>query len=371
MKPASFLSEQWMTQYEHQARINLTDSSADSLSFEQLANFEPDLLKNLVLDYGTIEGDLRLREKILSFYKDRNPRTLAISHGCSEGSRLVMEVLLEAGDHVITYVPGYQQFWEIPEKMGCQVTLIELNEKDWSLDIEKLEKSINKKTKLLILNNPANPTGASLSNSQMLKIVEICKKHHVWILCDEVYLYPDEDHPSFNDLYDQAIVTSSLSKTLGLPGLRIGWIKGPESVVSDITLARDYSLISTGPLIDTLGYIALKHRDEIRKPIEKVIGHNRQTVDEWIGLQKDFEWVKPENGSLGFMKIVPITDSADFCRRLLDQTGIFFVPGSCFGKEGYVRIGLGFIHENIQGSLDEVRDFLQEYLKQNPSTLQK
>lgn len=363
MKPASFQSEQWMTEYEHQARVNLTDSSADALSFEELMAFEPELFRNLTLDYGTIEGDPRLKTEILSFYKNRNPKTLALAHGCSEAIRLAMEVLLESGDHVITFSPGYQQFWEIPQKMGCEVSLLPLNEEDWSLPLFRIENALRHNTRLIILNNPNNPTGKPFSKEDLAALIELAAKYDLYILCDEVYLYPDEDYPSLSDLYEKAVCASSLSKTLGLPGLRSGWVKGPEEVIHDINLARDYSLISTGPLSDMAALCALRHRDEIRAPIAEVIEENRQTVEAWLKDHPDFDWVNPQGGSLGLLKMKGVADSAHFCRMLLRETGIFFVPGSCFKQEGSVRIGLGFHHENLARSLDETADFLHEYLK--------
>ncbi len=366
MKPASFQSEQWMTEYEHQARVNLTDSSADSLSFSQLAALEKDLLEDLVLDYGVIEGDPRLREEILSLYQNRDPATLALSQGCSQANRLVMEVLLEAGDHVITFIPGYQQFWEIPKRMGCDVSLIALDEqKNWSFLLDELEKTIRPQTRLLILNNPSNPSGSYLNREDLERLADLCRKHDLYVLCDEVYLYPDDAHPSFSDLYEKALATSSLSKILGLPGLRTGWIKGDPKVIEAVAAARDYSLISTGPLLDAMALIALRHREAIRKPIEQTIETNRRIIDEWLSDHPDFSWVSPQAGPLGLLRVHADISSEDFAKKLLEETGIFFVPGSCFEAEGHFRLSLGFRHENLKQTLDEIQSFLDRYKEQN------
>lgn len=360
MRPASFRSEQWMTKYEHQAKTNLTDSSAESMTFEQLAKMEPDLLKDLVLDYGTIEGDLRLRKEILSFYKDRNPATLALMHGCSEANMMILQMLLSENDHVITFTPGYQQFSEIPRQMGCDVTLVSLNESDWTYDLDAFEKAIRPETRLVILNNPSNPTGAWLSGEQMERFISICRKHDLWVLNDEVYLYPDPSHPSMADQYEKAIVTSSISKVLGLPGLRLGWIKGPESVIRDVVLARDYSLISTGPVADRLALIALRHREAIRQPIQEIIDENIRKINGWLKKHPDFSWVSPANGHLGFLKYGGKLPSEELAAGLIEKSGILFVPGSCFDKDGYLRIGLGFRHPDLEERLDDLEAYLQK-----------
>ncbi len=162
-----------------------------------------------------------------------------------------MNTLLEKGDEVISVVPGYQQFVDVPKSLGCKVHLVELDEMDWQVSVEKFRGVLNSSTKMIILNNPSNPTGTEYSNEFLNALIELCKPYNTYILCDEVYRGLNEE-VSISDLYENGISTSSLSKMFSLAGLRLGWIKANEYVIHQINIRRDYSMISTGPLVDKL-----------------------------------------------------------------------------------------------------------------------
>lgn len=200
-----FEAEQWMTDYEQQAVHNLTDSSISALTFEELMVLEPALLKDLRLDYGEITGDHRLKREILSFYRDQNEETLTFANGCLHANKVAMEVLLNEGDHVITIVPGYQQYTNVPLSMGCTVTEIPLEMDTWTVDLNQVRQAIQENTKLIILNNPGNPTGYHLDTAQLQELTEMAREHDLWILSDEVYMLPDEEHPSIADVYEKGL----------------------------------------------------------------------------------------------------------------------------------------------------------------------
>lgn len=362
MKIETFLTEKWMNDYERQALYNLTDTSSDSLSVEDLLAFDPDCLKNLSLDYGWIQGDPRLRAQILKLYANQDDDTLAVCCGALQANEMVMAMLLKPGDEVVTFSPGYQQYSSFPAWLGCSVREIALNEKDWQIDFEALEEALGPQTRLLVFASPSNPTGTHLTQKDMERIAALCRQHGVWILCDEVYRNPLDGTPSLCDLYEKGIVSGSLSKLYGLAGLRVGWIKGPAEVIEAIQTFRDYTIISAGPLSERLAAVALEHQEEILKASYAVIEKNRRCIEDWLSTTPRFSCVFFDQAPVAFLKLPEGTDSETFARALLEQTGIFLVPGSCFFMEGYARLGLGKTHDDLKGVLKKLDDFAAGWL---------
>jgi aspartate/methionine/tyrosine aminotransferase len=349
MDTADFLCEQWMTRYERKAVFNMTDTSTEAVPLAQLLSYEPHILDDLMLDYGWIEGDPLLRKQILSLYQNQKEETLAICNGALEGNLFAMQAVLEPEDHVITFTPGYQQFFEVPKMLGCTVSEIEYIQPDWHIDTDALEKAVTDKTKLLVFANPANPSGTYLDKEGWKPVIEFAKKHDLWIICDEVYALPDADHPSVSDLYEKAIATCSLSKQYGLAGLRLGWIKGNPEMILRIVKARDYSIISAGPVNERLAAAAMLHLEEIGKERSQTLEKNKEKAKKWLAQSKYFSAVLPEAGTVCLLqyKDIPV-ECEEFALLLLKEKGIFFVPGSCFGLENCFRLGLGKKHENLE-----------------------
>lgn len=147
-----------------------------------------------------------------------------------------------------------------------------------------------------------------------------------------------------------------------LAGLRLGWIKANEYVIHQINIRRDYSMISTGPLVDKLGWIALKHKDELILRAKNIISTNKNIVREWLKENPRFECVLPSGGTVCFFKYYFDLKSETFSKLLLAEKGIFFVPSSCFDKEYYFRLGLAQDSKPFKSGLDELSNFVDEHL---------
>lgn len=355
MRLPAFKVEQWMTDYEGQAIYNLTDTCVKALSFKEL-KFDQ---KELVLDYGAITGDQKTKELILSMYQKGTVNQITTAHGCLEANELVLLTLLEQGDHVITFTPGYQQFVDVPLSIGCQVTTIECFEKDgWLPNLNEVKESIQDNTKMIILNNPNNPTGALLNKEMLHQLIHMCKEKKILIFCDEVYR-SDVSLPSISDLYEYGIATSSLSKSFGLAGLRYGWIKSNKEIIDCINNRRDYSMISTGPLSDALAQCALNQKEKWLQRGKQFIQKNKEIVSSWVEKDSRFHVVLPETGTVCFLGYTMDIDSQSLALELLKE-GIFFVPGSCFNAEGYLRLGLGQDSSMISTGLEKLSQWADQ-----------
>ncbi|WP_296056811.1 aminotransferase class I/II-fold pyridoxal phosphate-dependent enzyme [uncultured Holdemanella sp.] len=361
MRLPDFKVEQWMNDYENDAIYNMTDTCVKALTLQELLDLEDFDFNELTLDYGQITGDVELKKEILSLYERGTIDNITTAQGCLQANELVMNTLLEKGDEVICVVPGYQQFVDIPKSIGCKVNLIELDERDWQVGVEKFRKILNSSTKMIILNNPSNPTGTEYSKDFMNLLIEACQSYGTYILCDEVYRGLNQE-VSISDIYENGISTSSLSKVFSLAGLRLGWIKANEYVIHQINVRRDYSMISTGPLVDKLGRIALKHKDELVLRAKSIISSNKNIVREWLKENPRFDCVLPNGGTVCFLKYYFDLKSETFAKLLLAEKGVFFVPGSCFDKEYYFRLGLAQDSKQFKAGLDELSNFVDEHL---------
>ena len=167
-------------------------------------------------------------------------------------------------------MPTYQQLYSIPEAIGAEVAIMHLKqENDYLPDLEELKALVTPETKMICINNPNNPTGALMSETQLQQIVDIARSVDAYILCDEVYRHltqTDDWCPSIADLYEKGISVSSMSKVFSLAGLRMGWIATRDETARKAFLShRDYNLISCGMFDDAVASIALAHSDRMLK----------------------------------------------------------------------------------------------------------
>lgn len=180
MKLQRFEVESYMTLHENNCRYNLADTVAKSLTLKELLAYDKkdslEDLMNLSLDYGAIEGSHELKKGILSLYQSGDDEEIAICHGGVNANELVLMTLLSTNDHILSFLPTYQQLYSFPESLGVEVDFIHLKEEnEWKIDFEELEKNIRENTRMICLNLPNNPTGTTLDHEEMHQLIQICK----------------------------------------------------------------------------------------------------------------------------------------------------------------------------------------------------
>lgn len=234
---------------------------------------------------------------------------------------------------------------------------------------------------MIIINNPHNPTGAVLSKSFLQQVVDVASENNIIIHSDEVYrpifhgVTPmDAEFPPsiISTGYDRVIATGSMSKAYSLAGIRVGWVASRSpSIIEEIAEARHYTLISVSALDEQVAAFAL-NPSTIHSLLARNIALAKTNVEilEKFVLKNDdaCDWVKPVAGTTAFVRFhrdgKPV-DSVDFCEKLLEKTGVMFVPGSeCFGDEfkGYVRIGYVNHTEGVKEGLDKATLFVRRNL---------
>lgn len=371
MKIAEFEVETWMTEHENDCQYNLTETCVSSLSLNDLQQYvDEDIashIMSMTMDYGPIVGSPRLKKAILSLYETGNENNITITHGAINANELVMISLLEPGDHIISLFPSYQQMYDFPRSLGCEVSLIHLDEeKNWLPSLDNFKECIKENTKMICLNSPNNPTGTTLPFSLMKELITLAKQYDCYILCDEIYrgvnTVTNSLSPSFSDYYDKAIITQSLSKVFSFAGLRLGWIKGSQDIIHTINLRRDYHIISSGPMDDYLACLVLENKEHILKRSLQIVKESKNFLKEWLIQEPHISCVIPDEGTVCFLKYDVNMSSREFCEKLQKETGIFFVPGSTFGIENHLRFGLTHL-DAIQEALPIFSNWLRQFDK--------
>ena len=281
-----------------------------------------------------------------------------------EGIFLSMQALLEPGDHVVVTFPGYQSLHQIAQSIGCQVSKWEPDEAaGWRFDLSELEALLRPETKLVVVNFPHNPTGFVPSKPDFESLVDLVRERGVYLFSDEMYRYLDvvegTSLPSACELYERAISLFGMSKSFGLPGLRIGWVGSQDQdVIQRILTLKDYTTICSSAPSEVLAIIALQNRESIISRQKLRVKDNLQTLDIFMDRYAEiFSWNKPIGGSICFPRMLRVQSTLNFCDRLVAATGIMLVPSAMFQYgDKHVRIGIG--RDNFQ----EVLAMFGEYL---------
>ncbi|MBM7642414.1 aminotransferase [Streptococcus loxodontisalivarius] len=349
MKLPRFGVEEWLNTYEKSATHDIAGVSISALTlaelFELTGDSQVDFLEQVSqtkLDYGWIEGSPQFKEEVSKWYSNTKPQQILATNGATGANLLALYALIEPGDHVISLYPTYQQLYDIPKSLGAEVDFWEVKEElNWLPDLEGLRKLIRPNTKMICINNANNPFGALMDRAFLEELVTIADQVGAYILSDEVYPSFQEglDVPAIVDIYSKGISINSLSKSLSLPGIRVGWVAANLDVIDLLRDYRDYTLICTGVFDDLLATYALQHKELILERNRQIVETNFSILEKWLAQEPKASAILPEKVSTSFVKLDVEQPIEEFCIRLLNEEGVLLVPGSRFGIEGHVRLG--------------------------------
>jgi len=372
-----FALERWMTTWETRVRYDLAESGIQPLAVEELLALEPDpeaALRGMLatrLGYSEARGTAELRELIAGLYREASPDDVLVTTGAIEANFLLCNVLLRPGDHVVAVYPAYQQLYSVPEAVGAEVSLWQLRrENGFRFDLDELRRLVTPRTRLIVVNTPHNPTGATLSQAELEQIYAIAEQAGAWLLSDEAYRWlelPGREPLAgpARDLGPRAISVGTLSKPFGLPGLRIGWLVAPVEIATACWGLRDYITLSPGKLSDFLATVALRHRDRLIARAHAIAARNLATLERWIEEREGLtDWVPPRGGLLGLLRYHLDVSSRELADRLAAEASVMLAPGSAFGFEGHLRIGLGAEPGHFAEGLRVAATFLEDLATQ-------
>jgi aspartate/methionine/tyrosine aminotransferase len=367
MRLDRFEMERLQSTWENRVTFNLSESSVHPMSVRELAG-DPEFLQGLLdtpLIYNQSNGSDELRTAIAAQYPGATLDNIEVTNGGSEANFVAIYSMLEPGDEVVIVLPNYQQIWGLTRSLGMVVKEARLHEEhNWAPDLDELASAVTGKTRMIVLCNPNNPTGAILSAMEMDAIVRIAGRNGAWILADEIYQGSERDGvttPTFHGRYDRVIITNGLSKAYGLPGLRIGWIAAPEDLIAKMWSYHDYTTIAPGTLSDTLARVALSPEGRARclERTRSICRHNFPLLREWMENHgRMFRMVEPRAGAIAYVHYDLPINSTRLIERLLSEKSVLVVPGDHFGMDEYLRIGYGPPPEYLRCALDHIHEVL-------------
>jgi aspartate/methionine/tyrosine aminotransferase len=352
MRLPPFKLERYFAEYEFKVRHLLSASDCESLTLPDLLALADDetrgLWERLWLGYTESEGHPLLRSNIARLYTAISPEHVLVA-APEEAIFVLMNGLLTPADEVVATWPAYQSLIEVAKAIGCAVSpwTLEMRDGAWTLDPEILARLITPRTRLVVINFPHNPTGYLPSRPEWDAIVGTVSATGAVLFSDEMYRgleYEKNDRlPSACDCYERAVTLSGLSKSYGLPGLRIGWLATQDrDLLKQMGQIKDYTTICSSAPSEILGIIALCARETIVTRNVEIVNNNCKLAAEFFGGHPEaFEWLPPMAGPVAFPRLrLPMT-SLEYAQQCIETRGLMIAPGEMFDMPGHFRVGLG------------------------------
>ena len=370
-----FRLEVHFNKWEFKARYHLTASDAESMSMSALLDMasaeDREAFETMWLGYTETYGAPELRDAIAKTYAAQKRENVLCFAGASEGIFAANNVILDKDSHAIVVTPNYQSHESLPLAI-CEATGVPLDPDDgWSLDIDRVADTIRPNTRLLTINFPHNPTGTILPLDRYNALVELCRKHGIYILHDEIFhgLGPSgaQHLPFTADVYERGLSLGVMSKSYGLPGLRIGWIACQDKdLLSKMERMKHYlSICNSGPS-EQLARIALKNREKILARNCAIVDENLPKWEAFFARYPDlFDWQRPDGSCMAFPRYKGADGVEHFARSLVEEAGVLFLPSTIYRSDlgptpkDRFRLGLG------RSGLDEGLAALEAHIMQN------
>ena len=358
MKLKPFQLERWLLKT---CTYDLASAGITKLKLRDITPaFDPDM----ILNYGMTNGSERIRKQIAARYKGVTERNVLVTSGTAEANLLVIFRLLEPGDEVVAIVPTYMQCIGLAESLGAVVKRCRLDEeRGYRLDCGELERLVSRKTKLIFCVNPNNPTGTLYSTEEMRWISGLAESVGAWFLCDgALRLLEPDGEPAATPIewYAKGIATGSLSK-VGITGIRIGWLLGPEELVEDCWADKDYTTLCHSGIGEYLATLALEPANFSRylDRARVVIREHRAILADWIASHRTLvSWVPPTAGHTAFVRYHLDMDSGTLAEQLLAETGVLVGPGDHFESPNHLRMRYSGDREGLVKGLEAFGGFL-------------
>lgn len=373
MQLRDFALERFFARWEFKAELLLCASDVEGWAVRDLLELADDdgrrRWDGLRLGYTESPGDPALRAEIAGLYESVAPDDILVFAGAEEAIFVLHNTLLGPRDHAIVVSPAYQSLAEVALATGAEVTRVGLREVDgWRLDPEEIRAALRPNTRLILINEPHNPTGGLSDRSTFDRIVALAAESGARLVVDEVYRFLEFDPagrlPAGADSLPAAVSIGVMSKSFAMAGLRIGWVATRDrNLLARLAAFKDYTTICSSGPSEVLALIALRARDRVLARNRAIVAANLPLLDaffeRWAGV---FEWSRPRGGSIGFPRLTATVPIDRFAENLVRETGVLILPGTVFGEAGN-HFRLGFGRSNLPEALDRLERYAERTLR--------
>jgi aspartate/methionine/tyrosine aminotransferase len=368
MKFRPFLLDQWLQQHAS-AEFDLGSSTGPRWTARELLRLSgrsdgaAQEMLDLVLHYPPTAGAAALREAVAEMEGVRAEEVIVFAGG-TEALFHLFHVAAEPGANVIIPFPCYPGHAVVAEALGFEIRQYHLRRENlYAVDLDEVKQLADARTKLLLVNSPHNPTGATVSNEEMRSLHDFAVAREIQFVSDEVFhpIYHGRESDSAARL-PYATVIGDFSKALSLGGLRLGWIvERDASRRREYLNAREYVSVSNTPVGEFLGEIAIRHHGQVLGRTREVTRANLELLEGAIDQARGIlDWVRPAGGMTAWVRLASGGEGRRFCQEALEY-GLLLAPGDCWGFPDHFRVGFGVGREWYSRAMERLLDLVQTH----------
>ncbi|KAB8033658.1 aminotransferase class I/II-fold pyridoxal phosphate-dependent enzyme [Fluviispira multicolorata] len=364
-----FKLEDYLSEREFSTDIMFSGSDMEAFLMQDIIKLaKPEILdiwNNLKLSYTYPLGNpILLNELNKKYNLDNYSENICTFSGAEEGIYAALNTILNKDDHVIVFSPCYQSLKEIPNNI-CEVSEIQLKflNKKCFFDISEVSTLIKPNTKMIIFNFPHNPSGTIISKEELKYLIDLSRKHGLYIFSDEVYrgleVNQTDQLPYIASEYEKGISLGVMSKSYGMPGLRVGWLATQDKkLLKKISNMKHYLSICNSAPSEILSIISLQNEDYIYSRNLAILNNNLKLISTFFQEHDSiFEWYSPKGGCIAFPKLKLKRPVYDFCEELRIKEKIVLLPGDIFDHDhNHFRVGFGRL--NMPEALSRLKRFI-------------
>src|SRR5271155_868882 len=362
LKP--FLLDMWLDTYEHRIEFNLGSSTGPSWTLNEILGLAKDEERERFLNHKVVysrpAGAEGLRSAIAEMH-NVDAEAVQVVAGASEALLILMWLAAEPEGNVILPQPGFTTFSALPESLRLETRYYAVRkENGFRIDVEEIKKLADRNTKLILVNSPHNPTGATISDADLDSLHEFTSSRGIQLVSDEVY------HPIFHGQptksaarLPHATIIHDFSKAFPLSGVRTGWmIEHDPRRRERYWNARAYFSISNNTAGEMLAEIAMRHRDIVLGRTQKVASENLRHLSSFMSEHREtLGWIPPRGGMTVFPWLLSGENSRPFCQAAANQ-GILLAPGDCFDMPSHFRLGFAAMGEKFPDALNRLGELI-------------
>jgi aspartate/methionine/tyrosine aminotransferase len=365
LKP--FLLDAWLDRYEHGIELNLAASTGPTWTVNDLLALAGDDARERLLGhdvvYGRPAGADGLRAAIAEM-QGVSSECVQVVTGASEALTILMWLAAEPGANVILPLPGFTTFSALPQSLGIEIRFYEVRRgQGFRIDVDEIEHLVDGRTKLILVNSPHNPTGATVSDAELEALHDFAAARGVQLVVDEVYhpIYHGRETRSAARL-PHATVISDLSKAFSLSGLRTGWmVERDGGRRRQYWNARAYFSICNASAGELLSEIAVRHRAVVLKRTQEVASRNLELLTRFMAEHGEvLGWIPPSGGMTAFPWLSSGEDARRFCEAAAAR-GVLLAPGDCFDVPSHFRLGFAASSDDFPRALARLGQLVKEW----------
>ncbi|MFZ1930660.1 MAG: aminotransferase class I/II-fold pyridoxal phosphate-dependent enzyme [Candidatus Sulfotelmatobacter sp.] len=375
MRLKPFLLDMWLDTYEHDVEFNLAASEGPRWTLNEILELageeERERFLNHKLRYSRPAGAEGLRAAIAEM-QDVDVETVQVVTGASEALLILFWLAAEPRANVVLPQPGYPPFSALPESLGIEIRSYAVRkENDFRFDLDEIKQLVDRNTKLVLINSPHNPTGATISDAELGDLHEFTASREIQLVSDEVY------HPIYHPVnggqaarsasrLPHATVIHDFSKAFPLSGVRTGWMIEHDAKRRErYWNARTIFSISNNTAGEMLAEIAMRHRNIVLGKTQETATRNLRQLASFMSEHREtVGWIPPRGGVTAFPWLISGENSRAFCQAAAEQ-GILLAPGDCWDAPAHFRLGFAAITDRFPDALNRLGDFVKTWSTAN------